>query len=282
MRTICIAADDFGLHAGINAAVLQLAAMGRIQAIGCMVGAPAWATGAAALRALDPDRIDLGLHLDLCDHPMQAPPRRLGALITASLLRRLDCQALRAEIRAQLDAFEQALGRPPAFIDGHRHVHQLPMVRQELLDELARRHDSPRPWLRCTRQPRRGPALGWREAAKAALIEHLGGPGLASLARRRGYPMNQHLLGVYGFHGGPAHYLGLLAAWLDAASHADLLMCHPSLGLACADPLIEARAAEFQMLSGMEFGTRLDKAQVQTQPMSRILARSGVQPVKTR
>ena len=58
-------------------------------------------------------------------------------------------------------------------------------------------------------------------------------------------------------------------------------MCHPSLGLASTDALVEARAAEFQVLSGMEFGTRLDKAQVRMQPMSRILAQAGVQPAET-
>ncbi|HET7867524.1 MAG TPA: ChbG/HpnK family deacetylase, partial [Burkholderiaceae bacterium] len=152
-RTICIAADDFGLHGGINAAVLHLAAMGRVQAIGCMVGAPAWAAGAPNLRALDPHRVDLGLHLDLCEHPMRPPGRRLDTLLAAGLLRQLDRHALRAEIRAQLDTFEQTLGRPPAFIDGHRHVHQLPGVREELLDELAQRRGPLQPWLRCTRRP---------------------------------------------------------------------------------------------------------------------------------
>jgi hypothetical protein len=44
-RAICIAADDFGLHSGINRAVLQLADQGTVNAIGCMVGTAAWPAG---------------------------------------------------------------------------------------------------------------------------------------------------------------------------------------------------------------------------------------------
>ena len=44
-RYLCIAVDDFGLHAGVCKAALQLAEIGRTQAISCMVGAPAWHSG---------------------------------------------------------------------------------------------------------------------------------------------------------------------------------------------------------------------------------------------
>lgn len=79
---------------------------------------------------------------------------------------------------------------------------------------------------------------------------------------------------MYGFHGGPARYQGLLAAWLHAAAHADLLMCHPGLACGKADGIAEARAAEFQVISGTEFDMLLEKTQVHMLPMSRILAQA--------
>jgi predicted glycoside hydrolase/deacetylase ChbG (UPF0249 family) len=54
-----------------------------------------------------------------------------------------------------LNRFEDAMGRAPAFIDGHRHVHQFPVVRALLVEEIARRYPVSPPWVRAT-------APGWR------------------------------------------------------------------------------------------------------------------------
>lgn len=276
-REICVGADDFGLHAGVNQAILQLAERGRVNAIGCLVGAPAWVDGLAGLRRLDPTAVDVGLHLDLTEFA-GLPRLRPGLvpLIVASYLRRLDRQALRAHIRLQLDAFEQALGRAPAFIDGHQHVHQLPQVREALLDELHCRGGQ-RPWLRSTHRAA-GPWWGgrpWRQRAKAALIEALGAHGLSALARRHGYPQNRRLLGVYDFRADAPQYLGWLASWLASAGDADLLMCHPSGPAHCTDPLLPARRVEGEVLAGAGFAALLQSAGLSLAPMSRILARGA-------
>ena len=269
--------DDFGLHAGVNDAALRLAAMGRVHAIGCLVGGHAWGKESSGLlRRLDADGIDIGLHLDLTEVPLLPGSRRpLSSLIAASLLRRIDAPAVRSEIRAQLDAFEQALGRGPAFVDGHQHVHQLGVVRRELVEELVDRYRGSKPWLRSTRVARgagvKDPG-GWHAIVKPRGIALLGSRALASMARRTGFGQNRRLLGVYDFRGGAQRYRDLLAAWLRAAGEADLLMCHPSAGLHEADLLIEARHAEFQVLSGTAFDAMLRDAGVTLAPMSLILA----------
>lgn len=275
-RTICICVDDFGLHRGINNAALTLAAQGRVHAVSCLVGAPAWAgESTARLRALDPDRVDVGLHLDFTQSPLLPHSRHaLPMMIAASLLRRLDRAAIRAEIRAQLDAFEQALGRAPAFVDGHQHVHQFAVVRRELLEELRARYPAARPWLRSTRCAASAED-DWGSLVKRRGIALLGARGLAAMARRMGFQQNRRLLGVYDFAGGPHRYRRLLSAWLRAADDADLLMCHPSLWLQAGESLLEARDAEYQVLSSSEFDTMLRAAGVALAPMSRILARAS-------
>jgi predicted glycoside hydrolase/deacetylase ChbG (UPF0249 family) len=235
-----------------------------------MVGAPAWRDGATALRRLATAGIDIGLHLDLTEHPLRPGSRRgLRELVVASLLRRLDPLALRAEIGAQLDAFEQARGAAPAFVDGHQHVHQLPVVRQALLAELARRYGAPRPWLRSTRRPRPdGRALPGKET----VIELLGARGLAALARQHGHAQNRHLLGVHDFSGGAARYRERLAVWLAMARDGDLLMCHPSQLPDGTDPIGAARQAEFEVLASTDFAALLQRAGLTLAPMSAILA----------
>lgn len=241
-----------------------------------MVGPPAWGAGAAALRRLRVGGIDAGLHLDFTEHPL-APSMRHGLwpLIGAAYRAygaRLDHDALRAEIRAQLDAFEDGLGRAPDFVDGHQHVHQLPAVRGELIDELVRRYGTRGPWLRRTRCRFAASAVAGTSALmKSAVIEALGAGALEAAARRAGLAQNQALLGVYDFNGGATHYRRLMRAWLRAARDGDLLMCHPADGCPPDDALAAAREAEFKVLSNDGFVRWLNDAGVELRPMSGIL-----------
>lgn len=217
------------MDATVNEAVCRLAEAGRISATSAQVGGPAWRSGLAALRGLDAAHIGIGLHLDFTEHPLDAAQRRpLGRLIALALARRLDGAALRREIAAQLDAFEDGLGRPPAHVDGHQHVHQLPQLREALWAELQARYGaaSQRPWLRVSRPP----ASRWRDAGgKAAVIGALGGAALAREAAARGWPHSRRLLGIARFDGDAARYAGQLQGWLKEVQDGDVLMCHPAV-----------------------------------------------------
>ncbi|MFI5445812.1 ChbG/HpnK family deacetylase [Polaromonas sp. UC242_47] len=274
-RPLCLCVDDFGLHEGINTAALQLAEMARVHAIGCMVGAPAWKAGHAGAHRLDASTVDLGLHLDLTEYPLLSHTRKTVARwILDSYLGRLDRTMVRAEIRMQLDAFESAMGRPPAFIDGHQHVHQFPGVRDELLEELTGRYGSFRPWIRSTRAASpMGPNLhgGWRGLAKSRVIAHLGASGMALLASRGHYPQNRHLLGAYDFQTSPDRYRAMLLASLKVCEEGDLLMCHPSAQLQLADPIHAARKMEFEVLGSSAFAQWLTDAGIELRAMSSIL-----------
>ncbi len=273
---MCICADDFGQHAGVNEAVQRLAESGRLHATGALVGAPAWRAGASLLRRLDATGLDVGLHLDLTEFPRTLQPRPLRWWVARGLLHVADRAALRGEIGAQLEAFEAALGHGPAFVDGHRHVHQLPCVRDELLAELRRRYGRHGPWIRSTRAARfRGAASSAASRFKACVIESLGAAGLAAAAGRLGFAQNRRLLGVYDFRGGAPRYLALLRDWLPAAREGDLLICHPGLGTPGTDPLGAARAAESDVLAGRAFGDLLRDGSIALEPMSRILAHPG-------
>lgn len=257
---MCIAIDDVGLHAGIDAAARQLVAMGRAQALGCMVGGDTFAQAATSLRAMDAAAVDIGLHLDFTERPLPAATAwRLPALIVAAYLRTLDPRTVRAQIRAQLDAFEHGIGRAPAFVDGHQHVHQLPIVRRELLAELMRRDAAVRPWIRRS--------SGAGDSFKARLIAALGAQGLSRQARRLGFAQNRRLLGVYDFDGDPVRYRQLLAQWLRSCRSGDLLMCHPAVQAFANVAYANARLAEFEVLAGDGFAAMLKDAGVVLAPM---------------
>lgn len=271
---LCICADDYGLDAGVNAAVAQLAGRGRLQATGALVGAPAWRQGLHWLRGGADGGLEVGLHLDFTEAPLTPGARhRLPALIAQSYVGSLDAAMVRAEIRAQLDAFEDGLGRAPAFVDGHQHVHQLPVIRRALLEELARRYPAsgPRPWLRDTRGRWAGMRVpGLQDAIKAGVIAALGARALSAGARAAGFRQNRGFLGVYGFAGGQARYARLLRGWLAAARPGDLLMCHPGDG--AGDALAAARQAEFAVLAAPALDDWLAQERVRLLPMCRLLA----------
>ncbi len=284
-RRIAIAVDDVGLHPGICESVLKLAHIGRVQAAGCMVGGDRWPADAVQLRRLPRTQIELGLHFDLTEVPLRMKPvRQLPLLWCAAYARAMPKAALSGEIDAQLDAFESAVGRPPDFVDGHQHVHQLPLIRDVLLERLARRYAGARPWLRATRRP--FPASGVaprsptdrtpvREALKPWLIELLGAKALATDAAAAGFTQNRALIGSYDFSGGAGRYARLMENWLDAAGDGDLLMTHPSMMRGASDGLGQARRDEYEVLAGEAFGVALDACGVMLATMAEIRASSS-------
>ncbi|MES2152392.1 MAG: ChbG/HpnK family deacetylase [Pseudomonadota bacterium] len=242
-KSIALCADDYAQHPGIDQAVCALLALGRLSAVSCLSEAPRWAShGAPRLREFD--GADVGLHLNLTER-FGPPQASLAALIAASYLRRLDTGALRQRLERQFDAFEAGLGRAPDFVDGHQHVHQLPQVRELVLDLLAQRYGARLPWVRNT-----VPAPG-TTGAKPALLRLLGGAALAVRLRQAGIGSNRGFGGVYGFAGDD--YAARFAHWLARAGQAGLLMCHPGATLDAFDPISAQRLVEYRFLCSDAF-----------------------------
>lgn len=265
-RFLCICADDFGMSEGINTAVLGLVARSAICAASCMVLRGAWATGAAALREIDPATADMGLHLELNRPPSDSLPEpALRGLIVASYLGLLRPGMVRAQIREQLARFEDGMGRPPAFVDGHRHVHQLPVVREALVEEMAARYGIAAPWIRSTAPA----ATRSFPRTKADVVFALGGRRLRALAAERGIATSRALLGVYGFDGGAEAYRHRLRQWIATCRSGDVLLCHPSVGDAAPIPHDAARRHEYAVLRTLAFPMETDAGRVLLRPFSR-------------
>jgi predicted glycoside hydrolase/deacetylase ChbG (UPF0249 family) len=269
-RRICVCVDDFGLHDGINQAALELAARKRIAAVSCLVDGQAWPRGWDALRR-SAVSIEVGLHLNFTEDLGQpGPVHSLATLLSLTCIRGLSKPEIKQQIQRQCERFESTTGRMPDFVDGHQHVHQLPLIREALIEVLDARYGTAKPWLRATRPPR----PGWASSAplavkfKSRLIGLLGATALAHLAARHGYRQNRHLLGVYGFDQPEQGYLDNMRRWLRDARDGDVLMCHPSLNGPWSDPMLVARCTEYRVLSGDAFGLLAAREQIKISALS--------------
>ena len=260
---VILCADDYGLSPGVGAAIRDLIARGRLTATSCMTVCPFWPEEAQALKPLA-DMADVGLHLTLTDQAPLGPMPKLaprGTLPTLGTLMRkafaggLDAHEVGAEVERQVAAFTAAFGAPPAYIDGHQHVHQLPVVREAVLAALSK---LPGAYVRLCGEPRRAIVRRGVAVAKTLLIAEIG-RGLAALARAARVPGNSSFRGVYDFSGTPP-FPELMARFLDAPTGRTLVMVHPGIpdeALRKADTLVAPRAVEYEFLKSDAFADLL-------------------------
>ncbi len=258
-RWVCCA-DDFALDTGAIDGIIDLIERGRVTATSALVDAPSWRSGARALPAGAPgNRADVGLHLNLTQSFARpgAAVWPLPELILRCRLGLLPRAIVRQGIERQLDTFEDALGRPPDYVDGHQHVHQFAGVREALLAALGARYGTAGPWLRSTLAP---PA---ERNGKARFIASLGDRSLRRLAAAAGRPVSACLVGVYDFAGGRADYEARLRGWMRAGPEGSVLMCHPARSAQGDDPIGAARSTEYAVLASAMFAEALAAARIE-------------------
>lgn len=256
---ITLCADDYGLAPGVSHAIRALIGQGRLQATGCMTGSPHWPAAAAALKPLD-GLADIGLHLTLTDQvplgamPALAPDGRLPSLprlLKLALTRRLDHAEIAAELTRQFDAFEAHFGRPPDFLDGHHHVHQLPVIGDVVLSLWRRR--MAKGWVRSCVEPRAAIMARRVDPLRALVISELG-YGFRRKLKAAGVPHNLSFRGVYDFSG-RIPFAELFRRFTDKPGARSLMMAHPGLvddALRAADSLTGQREVEFRFLGSDE------------------------------
>ena len=110
MDNLIISADDYGYAPAYDQGILEAARAGAVDAVSIMVG-----RGPIDAASLLATGVELGIHLELARG------------------------SSRADAERQLQEFESALGRPPAFLDGHHHCHAAPGI-AGVIGQLAAEH----------------------------------------------------------------------------------------------------------------------------------------------
>ncbi|HXV60263.1 MAG TPA: carbohydrate deacetylase [Vicinamibacteria bacterium] len=206
MKRLVVTADDFGLSPGVVAGIVEAHQQGIVTATSLMVNAPA--TQDAFRQARANPSLAIGLHFVLTFGEPVGPRKPLGALLDkdghfrrwdAGERDRVSPGQVREELRAQLQRFENGVGRPPTHIDGHHHVHAVPGVLTAVIEE-ARGLSIP---VRSPDEPSR------------------------SRLRREGIPTDDHFVETFYGEGfvGESPLLEILKGLEEGTSE---LMCHPA------------------------------------------------------
>ncbi|BCP54318.1 hypothetical protein K32_29350 [Kaistia sp. 32K] len=254
---VILCADDYALSPGVSRGIAELIEAGRLSATGAMTTEPGWLDLAEAVATLR-RHAAIGLHLNLTTGaPLGAMPRTLpsgkfdgiGAMMRQTRNGSADAEEIAAEIERQLDRFEDVAGAPPDFVDGHHHVHILPVIRPALLAALARRYPDTLPLVR---DPGDNPIriLARRRSLVKALGVAFLARGLAADARRLGLPTNDGFSGFSRFDRA-VPFAREMADFLRAPGPRQMVMCHPGYPdeiLRPLDPLFERRGEELETL----------------------------------
>jgi len=264
VKSLIVTADDFAQSAEIDVGIIALILKNRVSATSCLTMTPRWPAAARLLTNEIRELADIGLHLDFTQYAVYR--HRLPMLMMRALFHTLPRKKILSSINQQLDRFEAALGTRPDYVDGHQHVHQLPQIREALLEVLDKRYGNDLPWLRIAR-----PLA--RDGFKGRVIAALGADALERKARQAGIKCTSRLLGVYGFDISAAAYLERLDDWLAisinshnaAMNDTCALMCHPAISANASsgrpkdDVIYAARLLEYEVLNGDAFGEVLTK-----------------------
>lgn len=246
-KRLTLCADDFAQSRAISSGILQLLEAGRLSATSVMSQSPLWPELAPALKALA-GRADIGLHFNLT-HPFDASARPLGYWLLRSQLRLLSRVELRDQLLAQIDRFSEHFGQLPDFIDGHQHVHALPVVREALFEAIALRWTgSAKPYLRAPDRLAHHGDSGFKAVLLKALCR-----GFSARAQALGYAVTPWFGGLYSLSV-EADFAGLMPLWLAECAAGSLMMCHPGLPADDRDdPIGPARVAEYSYLASTQF-----------------------------
>jgi predicted glycoside hydrolase/deacetylase ChbG (UPF0249 family) len=228
-KRLIVNADDYGWTAGISAGIRKAHSRGIVTSTTALANMPGAADELAAARRLCP-QLGLGVHLNMSEGYPLLPPRYVRSLVGGDgrfhppgrAMFAAHPEELRMELRAQIDHFSSAAGRP-THLDSHHHLTILMPRFAEVSAELACELGIPLRTISST-------------MARAAIDPHLAGfhDAIIQILDRLKVPRTDYC--ELGFDGWRANRETLAALLGNLRPGVTELVCHPGLDLKEPDP----------------------------------------------
>jgi predicted glycoside hydrolase/deacetylase ChbG (UPF0249 family) len=256
MKLITLCADDYALNEAVSQGIIRLVATERLTAVSCMTTSPHWSQHAPWLHPYR-EKTDLGLHFNLTEgQPLsgktssiarQGTFLSLPLLVTKAHLRSLKVVDIEQELLLQLQQFVQHMQCLPDFIDGHQHIHHLPVIREALLKVYQQHLREKRAYIRISLQRRP------RGNLKSLILAVTGAVKLQYQLQKLNIPYNAAFSGIYPFQDA-MNYRQYFIEFLRKAENQQLIMCHPGLeNRAEKDAIAFSRFQELTYLNSAAF-----------------------------
>ena len=234
---LIVCADDFGMSLEINSAIVKLLENRRISAVSCLVTGSAWKEGSILLKEFD--NIDVGLHLSF-------PHLSFAQILRLAYSRMISKGEIFREFKFQLECFQEKTGRYPDFLDGHQHIHQLPVFRSVVVD-LTNFIGADRIYIRNSAVSIID-IFSRRTSILKNILISIPGKSFKKCLVKSGIRTNNDLLGVYDFnkYNDPERIFKVLLKTIKKPN--SIFMVHPG-----DDNLIVNRKAEAEYLNSCEY-----------------------------
>lgn len=248
-KRIVLCADDYGYSPGVSRGIRELLERERLSATSSMVVFPEFESEGPLLKPFL-GRADLGLHFTLTAN------RTIGSVAWEAHVHPPPLGRIVAELESQVSKFADVVGQVPGYIDGHQHVHVLPVIRDAVV-QVARGIGA---WVRSTMDPIDA-AMFRRPGVFESVYLARASRKLSALARTEGVPTNRGFRGVRTFRE-KEPFRSLFRRMIRNVSDGSLVMCHPGYAdplLSERDPVQNVREGELRYLAGPAFPRDLDE-----------------------
>lgn len=277
-RRVIVNADDLGMSRGITDGIIRAHLEGILTSASLMVNQPASEYARAQLRRAP--KLDVGIHLNLCEGAPLLAASRVPSLVTREgkfhpreeMIRRLWCwqvspREIEAEFRAQI-CWMIERGIPPTHADSHHHVHMYPAAVRPFCKAVNSTG------IRCARAshhrhwPRDGGISGayagsvlrrwlvmvYRDLLQAVAFRELACPDYCSVPHRRYWGRPDLLSHAWRFA-----FKNLLPGTYEIG-------CHPGLsqhGFSENDDIRDQRESELRILMDPQLRSLIEREQIE-------------------
>lgn len=257
-RLIALCADDFAFNAKVSEGLLNLIEKKNVTAVSCMTNRKCWDLYGEKLKA-HKGEIDIGLHLNLTEEIfLNEKECSLLEILLHSHVGLLQKTRLYKLLEDQMISFIKVMGCVPDFIDGHQHIHHLPVVRFITL-ELQKKY-AKKAYIRSVSSLC---FLSFNTFIKSLVLNFTGALRSSRLWDKQGLLMNKNFSGLRSFK--EEDFSKYFSRLLKKSRDGTLVMCHPGLKShlgGAKDPINLAREGEYKFFMSKGFKDLLEKENI--------------------
>ena len=250
-KKVCICADDFGLSGSISEGIIDLVSKKKIQAVSCILNKKIFPKYYKKLKRYK-NKVDIGLHINLTenDKGINLKFDNLLNFFKTLFLIFFKKRLIVKEIKNQINEFEKYFKFKPKHIDGHHHIHQLPIINLLIINSIL----DFKPFVRQS-----GDSISNILSRKICIIKSIiisfFSSKLIMILKKNKIKYNKSFSGIYDFKKN-LNFKFFFKYFLIQIEDNHLIMCHPAKKLKVEnynDTIFNSRLEEYSFYMSRKF-----------------------------